>query len=155
MPYYSYALSVLRYLHDGDVALEAVNDGFMKSFQELPRFDPTRYLDVPGSLRGWMRRILVRTAINQFRASARHAFQADLETVTPYYADESHTPLAALSFEELLQVVRQLTPAYRAVFNVFVMDGYSHEEIARQLSISVGPPNPIYPNGPRPSARLA
>lgn len=117
--HYSYALSVLRYLHDRDMALEAINDGFMKSFQELPRFDPTRYPDVSG----WMRRILVRTAIDQFRASARHAFRADLETVTPYYADESHTPLDALSFEELLQVVGQLTPAYRAVFNVFVMDG--------------------------------
>ena len=137
--YYSYALSVcLRYLRDRDVALEAVNDGFMKIFQELPRFDTTRYPDVPGSLRGWMRRIFVRTAIDQFRANSRHAFQTDLETVTPFYADDSHTPLDALSFEELLKVVGQLTPAYRAVFNMFVIDGYSHEEIAGQLGISVG-----------------
>lgn len=139
MQYYSYALSVcLRYLHDRDTALEAVNDGFLKIFQELPRFDVTRYPDLASSWRGWMRRILVRTAIDRFRASTRHAFQTDLEAVTPFYPDDSHTPLDTLSFEELLTVVGQLTPAYRAVFNMFVIDGYTHEEIAGQLGISVG-----------------
>lgn len=137
--YYSYALSVcLRYLADRDAAQEAVNDGFLKVFQDLPRFDVGRFPDVAGSLRGWLRRILVRTAIDHFRASARHAFHADLDVVAPFQADASHTPLDTLSFEELLAVVGQLTPAYRAVFNMHVIDGYSHEEIAAQLGISVG-----------------
>ncbi|QNH63022.1 RNA polymerase sigma factor [Hymenobacter sediminicola] len=139
LQYYSYALSVcLRYLHDRDVALETVNDGFMKVFQELPRFDTSRYSDLAGSLRGWIRRIMVRTAIDQFRASSRHVFQTDLDAVAPFHADGGQSPLDTLSFEELLQVIGQLTPAYRAVFNMFVIDGYSHEEIAEQLGISVG-----------------
>ena len=127
-----------RYLHDRDTALEAVNDAFLKIFQDLSYFDTSRYPDLPGSWRGWMRRILVRTAIDRFRASARHAFQTNLEEVAPFYPDNSHTPLDTLSFEELLAVVGQLTPAYRAVFKMFVIDGYSHEEIAGQLGISVG-----------------
>ncbi|WP_245119522.1 RNA polymerase sigma factor [Hymenobacter volaticus] len=139
MLYYSYGLSVcLRYLHDRDAALEAVNDGFMKVFQDLPRFDTSRHTDVSGSLRGWIRKIMVHTAIDRFRANSRHAFQTDLDTVAGSHADGGHSPLDNLSFEELLQLIGQLTPAYRAVFNMYVIDGYTHEEIATQLGISVG-----------------
>jgi RNA polymerase sigma factor (sigma-70 family) len=137
--YYAFALSIcLRYLHDRDLAVEAVNDGFLKVFQELPRFDTTRYPDLVGSLRGWLRRIMVRTAIDQFRASNRHAFHLSLDEVEPTHADTGHSPLDALSFEELLQLIGQLPPACRTVFNLHVIDGYSHEEIAEQLNISVG-----------------
>lgn len=138
--YFAYALSIcLRYLHDRDMAQEAVNDGFMKVFQELPRFDARRYPeDLSGSLRGWLRRIMVRTAIDQFRSNHRHAFQTDLEAAEHYPADVGSTPLDALSFEELLRLIGQLQPAYRAVFNLFAIDGYSHEEIAENLGISVG-----------------
>ncbi|HEX8427760.1 RNA polymerase sigma factor [Hymenobacter sp.] len=139
MLYYSYGLSVcLRYLHDRDVALEAVNDGFMKVFQELPRYDTVRHADVSGSLRGWIRKIMVHTAIDRFRATSRHAFQADLDSVAHSHADSGHSPIDSLSFEELLQLIAQLTPAYRAVFNMYVIDGYTHEEIGSQLGISVG-----------------
>ena len=137
--YYGFALSIcLRYLHDRDVAQEAVNDGFLKVFQELPRFDPTRYPDLPGSLRGWLRRILVRTAIDQFRATNRHALQTSLDDVALTQADAEPSPLDTLAFEELLRLVGQLPPACRAVFNLHVIDGYSHEEVAEQLRISVG-----------------
>lgn len=139
MLYYSYGLSVcLRYLHDRDVALEAVNDGFMKIFQDIKRFDASRHPDLAGSLRGWIRKVMVHTAIDRFRANSRHAFQADLDSVPSSHADGSHSPLDALSFEELLHLIGQLTPAYRAVFNMYVIDGYTHEEIATQLGISVG-----------------
>jgi RNA polymerase sigma factor (sigma-70 family) len=137
--YYAFALSIcLRYLHDRDLAVEAVNDGFLKVFQELPQFDATRYPDLPGSLRGWLRRIMVRTAIDQFRANNRHAFHANLDEVAPTQADAGHSPLDTLSFEELLKLIEQLPPACRTVFNLHVIDGYSHEEIAEQLNVSVG-----------------
>lgn len=138
--YYPYALSIcLRYLHERDQALEAVNDGFMKAFQELPRFDATRFPDLAGSLRGWLRRIMVRTAIDQFRAAHRHAFHTDLDDAAVHLtADPGLTPLDRLSFEELLGLVGQLPPAYRAVFNLYAIDGYTHEEIAGHLGISVG-----------------
>ncbi|GAB3287401.1 RNA polymerase sigma factor [Hymenobacter tenuis] len=138
--YYPYALSIcLRYLHNRDQAQEAVNDGFLKVFQELPRFDATRHpQDLPGSLRGWLRRIMVCTAIDHFRAAHCHAFQTELDAATSYLADTNTTPLDDLSFEELLRLIGELPPAYRAVFNLFAIDGYSHEEIAESLHISVG-----------------
>ncbi|MBO0357275.1 RNA polymerase sigma factor [Hymenobacter sp. BT186] len=139
MLYYSYGLSVcLRYLHDRDVALEVVNDGFMKIFQDVARFDTGLHADLAGSLRGWIRKVMVHTAIDRFRANSRHTFQTDLDSVPNSHADSSHSPLDALSFEELLHLIGQLTPAYRAVFNMYVVDGYTHEEIATQLGISVG-----------------
>ncbi len=137
--YYPYALSIcLRYLHDRNAALEAVNDGFLKVFQELPRFDAARYPDLAGSLRGWLHRIMVHTAIDQFRATNRHAFHASLDGVGPAYPDAGGSPLDSLAFEELLRLVGQLPPACRAVFNLHAVDGYTHEEIAEQLHISVG-----------------
>lgn len=137
--YHGFALSIcLRYLPDRNAAGEAVNDGFLKVFQELPRFDASRYPDLAGSLRGWVHRIMVRTAIDKFRAEHRHAFHASLDEVGPACADTGHTPLDTLAFDELLQLVGQLSPACRAVFNLYAIDGYSHEEIADQLHVSVG-----------------
>lgn len=135
--YYAFALSICRrYLHQRDAALEAVNDGFLKVFQELLRFDVARFPDLPGSLRGWLRRIMVRTAIDQFRATHHHALHASLEEVGP--ADAAPSPLDTLAFEELLLLIGQLPPTCQAVFNLHVIDGYSHEEIAEQLHVSVG-----------------
>ncbi len=138
--YYSYALSIcLRYLHDRDLALEAVNDGFLKVFQELPRFDTARYPDLAGSLRGWLHRIMVRTAIDRFRAANRQAFHTSLDDAGAAYPDTgSCSPLDSLAFEELLLLIGQLPPACRAVFNLYAIDGYTHEEIAEQLHISAG-----------------
>ncbi|GAA4495474.1 sigma-70 family RNA polymerase sigma factor [Hymenobacter ginsengisoli] len=138
--YYGFGFAICqRYLTDRDAALEAVNDGFLKIFQELPRFDATRYADLAGSLRGWMHRIMVRTAIDHFRAEHRHSLHAGLDEVGEAHAEASAaTPLDALSFDELLRLVGQLSPACRAVFNLYAIDGYTHEEIAEQLSISVG-----------------
>ena len=138
--FFAYGLSICRrYLHDPDVAQEAVNDGFVKVFQELPHFDPNRFPhDLVSSLRGWLRRIMVRTAIDHFRTNHRHHLQTDLEAAGHYPADNGPTPLDALSFEELLRLIAQLPPAYRTVFNLFAIDGYSHEEIAESLGISTG-----------------
>jgi RNA polymerase sigma-70 factor (ECF subfamily) len=137
--YYSFGFSICqRYLSNRDAAVEAVNDGFLKVFQELPRFDAARYDDLAGSLRGWLRRIMVRTAIDRFRAEHRHALHTSLDEGAPAPADSAATPLDTLSFAELLRLIEQLSPACRAVFNLYAIDGYTHEEIAEQLRISVG-----------------
>ena len=137
--YYGFATSICRrYLGNPDVALEAVNDGFLKVFQELPHFDATRYPDLSGSLTGWLHRIMVRTAIDRFRAEHRHALVTSMEEATADQPDGGHSPLDTLSFEELLLLIGRLSPACQAVFNLYVIDGYSHEEIAEQLQMSVG-----------------
>lgn len=138
--FHGFAMGIcLRYARDRDQALEAANDGFVKVFRDLPRFDPARHPDdVPGSFRGWLKRIMVHTAIDHYRANERHQHQQELDDATLNQADQAATPLDKLSYDELLGLVQRLPPAYRAVFNLAVIDGFGHEEIAEQLRISVG-----------------
>lgn len=136
--YYSYALSVcLRYTRQRDEAVEVVNDGFMKVFRDVQRFDAGRY-ELTGSFRGWLRKIMIRTAIDYFRAHEKHHAAQDLADLSHEPADASHTPLDTLAYDDLLRLVQQLPPAYRTVFNLFAIDGYTHEEIAQHLRISTG-----------------
>jgi RNA polymerase sigma-70 factor (ECF subfamily) len=138
--FHSFALGIcLRYARDRDQAMEAANDGFLKVFRDLYRFDASRHPDdVLGSFRGWLKRIMIHTAIDHFRANERHQHQQDLDDVTLNQAAGGATPLDTLSYDELLGLVQRLPPAYRAVFNLAVIDGFGHEEIAEQLRISVG-----------------
>lgn len=140
MLYYSYAMGIcLRYARTRDEAMEAVNDGFMKVFRDVARFDTTKYDQLTSTFRGWLKRIMIHTAIDQYRANGKQRLQQSLDdTPALQYADEQYTALDALSYEEIIGLVAQLTPGYRAVFNLYVIDGYTHEEIATQLGISVG-----------------
>jgi RNA polymerase sigma-70 factor (ECF subfamily) len=81
---------------------------------------------------------MIYTAIDHYRANERHHHQQELNDVTLNQADTAATPLDSLSYDELLELVQRLPPAYRAVFSLAVIDGFGHEEIAEQLSISVG-----------------
>ncbi|GAB3875499.1 sigma-70 family RNA polymerase sigma factor [Hymenobacter segetis] len=138
--FHGFAMGIcLRYARDRDQALEAANDGFLKVFRDLYRFDATRHPDdVLGSFRGWLKRIMIHTAIDHYRANERHQHQQELDDATLNQADQGPTPLDTLSYDELLTLVQRLPPAYRAVFNLNVIDGFGHEEIAEQLHISVG-----------------
>jgi RNA polymerase sigma-70 factor (ECF subfamily) len=138
--FHSYAMAVcLRYARNRDQALEAANDGFLKVFRDLHRFDAGRHPDdVTGSFRGWLKRIMIHTAIDHYRANERHQHQQELSDATLNHAVEDATPLDSLSYDELLALVQRLPPAYRAVFNLSVIDGFGHEEIAERLHISVG-----------------
>ena len=138
--FHGFAMGIcLRYARDRDQALEAANDGFVKVFRDLHRFDAARHpTDVPGSFRGWLKRIMVHTAIDHYRANERHQHHQELDDATLNQADQGATPLDTLSYDELLALVQRLPPAYRAVFNLNVIDGFGHEEIAKQLHISVG-----------------
>ena len=136
--YYGYAFSIcLRYNHQHDEAVEVVNDGFLKVFQSLDRFDSARY-ELTRSFRGWLKKIMVCTAIDHFRAHEKHSFLDDPLAAGHEHADTSSTPLDALAYADLLGLVQRLPPAYRTVFNLFAIDGYTHEEIAQHLGTTVG-----------------
>lgn len=136
--YYGYCISIaLRYTRTRDEAMEAVNDGFMKAFEDIGRFDPTLH-ELAGSFRGWLRKIMLRTAIDYYRRMEKHAHNQELDASAYTLPDDGGNALDALSYQELLALIQQLSPAYRTVFNLFVIDGFSHEEIAQQLGISVG-----------------
>ena len=138
--FHGFAMGICqRYARDRDQALEAANDGFLKVFRDLHRFDAARHpADVLGSFRGWLKRIMIHTAIDHYRANERHQHHQEIDDTTLTYADPGPTPLDALSYDELLALVQRLPPAYRTVFNLAAIDGFGHEEIAAQLRISVG-----------------
>lgn len=127
----------MRYAHNDEDAMEIANDGFLKVFKELPSFQ-ARYDDVEASLKGWMKRILVNTAIDHFRKNQKHQSNISIDDKLFHLADHGETSVDKLSYEELYKVVQQLSPVYRAVFNLYVIDGFKHEEIAKHLNISVG-----------------
>ena len=129
--YYSYGMSIcLRYSKNREEAQEVLNDGFIKVFNNLEKYD------IKLSFKAWLRRILINVAIDYYRKHHKH--QHTLEIVHNQHFDESPDALHNLSVEEIMKMVQKLSPAYRMVFNLNVVEGYKHQEIAEQLNITVG-----------------
>lgn len=129
--YYSYGMSIaLRYSSNRDEAAEILNDAFMKIFTNLSRFD----LKKP--FKPWLRKILVNTAINHYHKKQREVQAEDMQ----YARNESDTEkiLSGISYQEVIAMLQKLPPAYRTVFNLYVIEGYSHDEIAGMLNVAVG-----------------
>ena len=136
--YYGYSMGIcLRYCSSQDDAAEIVNDGFLKIYKALGSFDP-KYSDIESSLKGWMKRIMINTAIDHLRKNKQQFLVAEIFDNHFNIADETEISIDKLTYKEILAVVHKLSPVYRAVFNLFVIDGYKHEEIAERLNISVG-----------------
>ncbi len=128
----------VRYVRSEEDALEAMQDGFIKVFRQIKNFEPPRDPDMTcASLYGWIRKIMVYTSINQFRKSQRQISWEGEEKLMHYETATNENPLDKMAYEDLIKMIQQLTPAYRSVFNLFVIDGFSHEEIAGLLNISV------------------
>jgi RNA polymerase sigma factor (sigma-70 family) len=136
--FYSYAMAICtRYAHNDDDAMEIANDGFLKIFKELSSFE-ARYEDVEASLKGWMKKIMVNTSIDHFRKNQKYQMNVSIDDKLYHIEDHMETSIDKLSYDEIYKLVQQLSPVYRTVFNLYVIDGYKHEEIAKQLKISVG-----------------
>jgi RNA polymerase sigma factor (sigma-70 family) len=128
--YYGYSMSIcLRYADNRDEAVELLNESFMKIFKNIALFDYTR------PFRPWLRKILINTCINHFRKK-KIDFSDEFDAANNLADGEEI--LSGISYQEILDIIRQLSPAYRAVFNLHVIEGYKHEEIAEMLNISVG-----------------
>lgn len=126
-----------RYTHSQDDAVEILNDGFLKVFKEVHRYKPA-YSDVVSSFKGWLRKIMVYTAIDHFRKNHKHQFTAELDNGVIQVSAPDEDALDRISYDEIIRSVQQLTPGYRTVFNLFVIEGFTHDEIADKLGISTG-----------------
>lgn len=136
--FYGYAMAICdRYTSKQDDALEILNDGFLKVFREIHHYKPA-YADVVSSFKGWLRKIMVYTAIDHFRKNHKHQLVTQLDSVVYQVATIAEDAIDKLSYEEIIRAVQELSPGYRTVFNLFVIEGLSHDEISRQLGISVG-----------------
>jgi RNA polymerase sigma-70 factor (ECF subfamily) len=136
--FYGYAMAICdRYTSKQDDAVEILNDGFLKIFREIHHYKPA-YADVVSSFKGWLRKIIVYTAIDHFRKNQKHQIVTQLDNVVYQVATVNEDAIDKISYEEIIRSVQDLSPGYRTVFNLFVIDGLSHEEIANQLGISIG-----------------
>jgi RNA polymerase sigma factor (sigma-70 family) len=121
----------MRYTKSKDDALEVLNDGFLKVFKNIHRFDRAK-----ASLYTWMRTIMINTAID-FLKRRQPVLDEMPDTGAEEPAIENETVLKS-DADQLLSLIRKLPPATQTVFTLFTVDGYSHNEIAAQLGISEG-----------------
>lgn len=129
--YYAYVKSIaLRYSSSDDYAAEILNDSFLKVFQNINKYDERQ------AFKAWIRTITVNTAIDYYRKNSQKPFFEDFED--HQIVDLDNDVISHISAEEILQLVRQLTPAYRTVFSLYVIDGFTHKEIAEKLGIQEG-----------------
>lgn len=129
--FHGYALAVcLAYAADRDEALEMMHDGFLKAFKHLPD------LREEGALKTWLRRILVNTAIDYHRRRTRRPVEPLNETATERVPTDEADALDQLSAEDILAALHRLPELPRVVFGLYVLEGYSHREIARQLGLA-------------------
>ncbi len=129
--YYAYAMGIcLRYSRTREEAIEIVNDGFVKIFTKLDKYN--RRL----SFKGWFRRVMINSSIDYYRRNEKHYNSLDISHAS--YEASSDSAIDKLSEHEIIEAIQKLPPSYRMVFNLFVIEGYKHDEIAHQLNISVG-----------------
>jgi RNA polymerase sigma factor (sigma-70 family) len=120
----------LRYAGNGDDAQDILQDGFVKIYKNLSRFRGE------GSFEGWIRRIFVNTAIEHLRRKTYLTPIAEREENTIPYKEK--TALDRLGEKDILNLISELSPGYRTVFNLYVVEGYTHKEIGDILGISEG-----------------
>jgi RNA polymerase sigma factor (sigma-70 family) len=136
--FYGYALTICnRYATNYDDSVEILNDTFLKVFKEIHRFVPA-YSDVTSSFKGWLRKIMIYTAIDHFRRNHKFRLVRELDNDSIWISAGGEDALDKISYDEILRSIQKLTPGYRIILNLFIIEGLSHEEIAGRLGISTG-----------------
>lgn len=137
--FYGYAAAICnRYVNNSDELIEVVNDGFLKVYKELHKFD-SNVLNLESRLKAWIKAIMIHTAIDHYRKKTKDRVNANyVSDNVEYLSFNEETPLDKLSYYEILELVNKLSPMYKLVFNMSVIDGMSHNEIAKHLNISEG-----------------
>lgn len=136
--YYSFSMGIcMRYSTSSAEAEEIVNDGFLKIYNKIAYFEPS-HQNIESSFAGWIKKIFIHTAIDQYRKNSKWHTVPLLEDSHFEIRENAASPIDNMSYKEILELVQKLSPTYRAVFNLYVLDGYKHEEISKHLKISVG-----------------
>ncbi len=128
----------IRYCKTKSEAEDVLQEGFIKVFQKIKTYERR------GSFEGWMRRIMINTAINNYKQNLKHYYhdeidmERDINIVSDDLDDEKYEPVnREISNEEVIRLIQKLPAGYQMVFNLFVIDGLTHLEIADELNISV------------------
>jgi RNA polymerase sigma-70 factor (ECF subfamily) len=121
----------LRYLSSAATAREVTNDVFLKLFTKIALFDAAR-----GSIMAWIKTIAVNTCLDKLKLTSFEQFHTELEEKHEAFADA--VPEERLTTADLLLFLQKLPEKQSVIFNLFVVEGYSHDEIAAMLHISSG-----------------
>ncbi len=131
----------MRYTRDSDQAMDVLQEGFLKVFNNLEKYTGV------GTFEGWMRRIMVNLSIDRYRRLKHDLVllgeQNDIENwggETDEETEDSgeNDEIYDITPEQIIDAMQQLSPAYRTVFNLYVYEDYTHQDIAEALGISVG-----------------
>ena len=136
--FYNYAMSICSiYISNYEDSVEILNDGFLKVFKEIYRYRPA-YADHVLSFKGWLRKIMLYTSIDHFRKNHKHRFIKELDNEVIQLSAADEDALDRISHNEIVRSMQKLTPGYRMIFNLFIIESLSHEEISKRLGISIG-----------------
>lgn len=136
--FYSYGMAICdRYTKCKEDSIEIFNDSFLKIFKKIHSYNAS-YADEMNSFKGWIRKIIIYTAIDHNRKYSDHNLNDELDKSIIYLPADGEDAFDTISYDEIIRAIRELSPAYRTAINLFIIDGFSHEEIAAQLGIAVG-----------------
>ncbi len=132
---YSYLMGIcFRYTNSREEADQMLNLGFLKILKNLDKYKP----EIPFKV--WIRRIMINIIIDEFRKEKRH--KENVEYVEEYYDNsnyaEQNNALAKMNVEQIHELITKLPPMSQKVFNLYIIDGFSHKEIADMLNMSEG-----------------
>jgi RNA polymerase sigma-70 factor (ECF subfamily) len=137
--YYGFALKVVfRYIYRYDIAVDVANDGFIKFFTKIEQFKAGNEADAEKMLMGYLKRIMINTAIDELRKGKMAPEIGGIPDTVWDIPDNSENAEQMILYKELIVLIKELAPQYRAVFNLYIIDGYNHLEIADLLNIPVG-----------------
>jgi RNA polymerase sigma factor (sigma-70 family) len=122
----------LQYSGNDEEARDILQEGFIKIFENLV------YYKHEGSFEGWVRRIIVNTALEKYRSRHNLYRVDDIDQIPEPDAEPDNEDYSGLQAGDLLEIIRELPPKYRMVFNLFAIEGYSHKEISSMINISEG-----------------
>ena len=127
-----------RYVSRTEEAEELISESFIKLFKNINQFDGSRGGETEALLKGWFKRIVVNTCIDHLRRTHLKLVSQEISEESETFAATQESGIDKLMYEEIMEAVRKLTPVYRTVFNLCVIEGVSHEEISAQMNISGG-----------------
>ena len=129
--FYGFSMGIcLRYANNREEAAEVMNQGFYKVFTRIETYDTSR------PFKAWLGKIMMNVSIDYYRANLKMAYTEDLDSAE--YVTDGELADRKLNYDDLLAMIQKLPNAYRTVFNLFAIEGYSHKEIGDMMGISEG-----------------
>ena len=137
--YRGFALKIVfRYIYRYEKAVDTANDGFVKIFTNFSKFKVENEKDTEKVLMGWIKRIMINVSIDELRKGSMTPEIGGIPEYVWEIPDNSQDADQLLLYKDLILLIKELPPVYRAAFNLYVIDGYTHSEIADLMKIAVG-----------------